>query len=63
MHLGVRLDRAIGRSTAFFGNALGKRRDLTSDDFSPYDRAERDRASMDPDVVFGKLMGIARGGR
>lgn len=58
LHFGMRIDRAIARAAAFFGNFLSRKRSLKSDDFSPHDQKQDRVGSVDE--VFSLLSSMAK---
>lgn len=55
LHLGMRLDRSVARSTAFFGNMMSGKKSLKMQDFSPNDQEQETLGSIED--VFGLLSG------
>ena len=47
LHMGMRIDRSVARSTSFFGNMYASKKDLRPDDFSPYDREPDKEGTID----------------
>jgi hypothetical protein len=54
----MRVDRAVGRSTAFFGNFMSRSSKLKAEDFSPYDAEPKQEQSIEE--VFSVMKGLAR---
>ena len=50
LHEGMRLDRAVGRAAAFFGNMMAGKKQLVPEDFSPFDRRIRDNMTIDEQI-------------
>lgn len=59
LHVGMRLDRSVGRSSAFFGNMLSKGKSLKPDDFSPYDAAQEDDEDVSFEEAFAMLKAVS----
>lgn len=59
LHPGMRVDRAVGRGLAFFGNMYSKKKDLKPEDFSPYDKTP-DLDEGTADDAFQILASVAK---
>lgn len=60
MHYGMRLDRASGRLGSFFGNMLGKSKELKPEDFSPFDREPESDEPASIEAVFNLLQSTVK---
>ena len=61
LHPGMRIDRAVARVGAYFGNAMAGRKALTWRDFSPYDAAIENERELTNSEILEALKGIAHG--
>lgn len=55
LNQGMRIDRAVGRAAAFFGNSMSKGKRLTAVDFSPYDAEPEDDGDCSIQEAFAFL--------
>ena len=61
LHPGLRIDRAIARSSAFFGNMMARKNLLSPEDFSIHDKSPEPEAS--PKNVYQLLSNVAKQNR
>lgn len=61
-NVNMRIDRAVARSSAYFGNALRGKPGLRVEDFSPHDahvwEMEQEALLDNPELFLGKLKGL-----
>lgn len=60
LNQGMRIDRAVGRAAAFFGNGMSKGKRLSYVDFSPYDAPVENDEECSIQEAFALLTAVAK---